>query len=391
MAEIRQLTIENFEERMRLSQFAFQMNFTPEQLEQRRASYHPEWDYGLFDESGRLLSALLLIPFEAWVQGRKLRMGGVASVASWPDARRQGGVARLLRHALETMRREGQSFSMLHPFYFPFYRKYGYELTIERKQYSIPVRLLPARRETAGSVRIVDKSPELLGPVYEAFASRYDGMLSRDEELWRQRVLTKPGLAAAYFDEAGKPQGYVLYEVGSRVMKVHEWIAVTEEARAALWNYAANHDSMIDELTVTVPMDDDTAFRVPEPRFKQEIEPYFMSRIVDAEAFAAQYRFAPSDRRDEIALRLEDAHAPWNAGACRLTIEADGSARLVRQDGDGEAGGAACDIAALSAMLLGGRRPRFLQEAGRLQASDAAVEALERRVPVQRPYLADFF
>ncbi|WP_276356158.1 GNAT family N-acetyltransferase [Cohnella caldifontis] len=391
MAEIRPLTMEDFEERMRLMQFAFQMPLTGEQIESRRALFRPEWDYGLFDDNGRLLSALLLIPFETWVQGSKLRMGGVAAVASWPDARRQGGVSKLLTHAFETMKRQGQSLSMLHPFYFPFYRKYGYEMTIERKHYTIPVKLLPPRAETAGAVRIVEKSPDLLAPVYETFASRYDGMLSRDDELWRQRALTKPGLAAAYFDEAGSAQGYMLYEVGDRVMKVHEWVAATEEARTALWSYAANHDSMIDDLKMTVPMDDDTAFLVPDPRFKQEIVPYFMSRIVDADAFVAQYAFQPSGGTDEVSLRLEDKHAPWNEGTYRLSIGADGTARLRRENGAGGGGEAACDIATLTAMLVGGRRPRFLRAVGRLQGSEAAVETLERRVPLQRPYLADFF
>lgn len=391
MAEIRQLTMEHFDERMRLSQFAFQFKLSAEELENRRSVYHPERDYGLFDEDGRLLSALLLVPFEAWVGGRKVKMGGVAGVASWPDVRRQGGVARLLAHAFETMRRQGQSLSMLHPFSFSFYRKYGYELTIERKKYILQAKHLPPRRETAGTVRLVEKDSELLGPVYEEYASRYDGMLSRDAEWWKLRVLSKPGLAAAYFDEAGQPQGYVLYEVTGRVMNVHEWVALTDEARTALWNYAGNHDSMIDELKMTAPKDDDLAFLVPDPRFKQEIEPYFMSRIVDAETFIGEYRFSPSGREDELLLRLEDRQAPWNEGLFRLAIAADGTAGLNRMEDRGEKAAVSCDIATLTALLVGGRRAGFLHQTGRLGGPAAAVAVLDSRVPAQRPYLADFF
>src|SRR5690606_40607540 len=68
----------------------------------------------------RSLSRLSLLPLEVWIGGRKLAMGGVAGVASWPDARRQGGVRRLLQHAFGRMRENGQSLSMLAPFSFAF-------------------------------------------------------------------------------------------------------------------------------------------------------------------------------------------------------------------------------------------------------------------------------
>lgn len=56
VAEIRQLTHDHFDERIALSQFAFQMKLSPEKIEEARRHYHPEWEYGLFDDNGRLLS-----------------------------------------------------------------------------------------------------------------------------------------------------------------------------------------------------------------------------------------------------------------------------------------------------------------------------------------------
>jgi len=152
---------------------------------------------------------------------------------------------------------------------------------------------------------------------------------------------------------------------------------------------------MIVRLTVTVPVDDPLSFLVPDPRFKQEIEPYFMSRIIDVEKFVAQYPFAAADRPSELALAIDDGDAPWNAGNYRLRIEADGSAGLTRvaavEGSPARWSGAACDIATLTAMLVGGRRPAWLHRIGRLTGPDEQVGELERRVPAQRPYLADFF
>lgn len=118
-----------------------------------------------------------------------------------------------------------------------------------------------------------------------------------------------------------------------------------------------------------------------------------MSRIVDAEAFGAQYPFAAADRTDKVAITLEDAQAAWNQGRFVLRIDPDGSARLTRE-GDGGAGaaqGVSCDIAALTALLTGGRSAEWLRRIGRLQGASDAVAALERRIPKQNPYLADFY
>lgn len=388
MTHIRPITEEHFDESVALMQFAFQRQMPAERLDQLRADYRPEQEYGLFADDGRLLSRLSVLPLEVWIRGSKLAMGGVASVASWPDARRQGGVRRLLQHAFERMRENGQSISMLAPFSFAFYRKFGYESTIERKLYTLETKHLTMRADTPGSVRIAAKDWAALDSVYSGYASQFDGALARDARWWEQRILSKPGLAAVYYDEDGRPQGYMLYEVSDRTLKVQDWAAVTEDARIALWTYAGNHDSMITQLTMEAPADDPLSFLVEDPRFKQEIQPYFMSRIIDAENFIAQYRFAGADRTSEVALTIMDAHAPWNEGSFALRIEADGSARLARGAGGG---GLSCDIQTLTAMLVGHRRPAWLHRIGRLQGPVEQALELDRRVPGQRPFLADYF
>ncbi|WP_169306764.1 GNAT family N-acetyltransferase [Cohnella pontilimi] len=393
MAEIRNLTIEDFDDRVALSEFAFQYAVSPEDKEQQRKNFRPEDVYGLFGDDGRMLSSLFILPFEIWLRGRKLAMGGVAGVASWPDSRRQGSIARLLTHSFEEMRRKGQSISALYPFSYAFYRKYGYEMMTQKKQYTIEPRWFPPRRDTAGTVKLVEKSMELLDPVYQTFAARYDGMLVRDRYWWDSRAL-KAQMAAVYSNPSGQAEGYMLYQVKDKHMKVFEWVALTEEARIGLWSYAGNHDSMADQLTMTVPADDPLPFLLPEPRLKQEVTGHFMSRIVDAQAFVGQYRFEESDRTDELLLHLEDGHAPWNEGLFQLRIEPSGKAaleRVTRAAGDGGTSAVSLDIQTLTVMLAGNLRPRMLQRTGRLQGAPESAALLERRVPLVQPYLFDFF
>lgn len=387
--EIRHLTLDEFDERIALIEFAFQFKLPADRRESELAYFRTDEHIGAFDEKGKLLSALITLPLRVWVNGISMSMGGIAGVATWPEARRHGCVARLLSTALVEMRERGQSVSMLHPFAFPFYRKYGWELTIERKKYELEPRHFPAKSGAAGSVERMDPDTAVVSGLYAQFASRYTGTLDRSEEWWTRRRWNTPGILAVYRNAAGEPEGYLHYQVENRTLTVREWIATTEEARNGLWDFVRNHDSMIDKLLMTVPADDPLPFLVADPRFKQEIEPYFMSRIVDAEAFIAQYRFDPGVE-EETLLRLSDTHAPWNEGLFRLAIGSDGTATLSKSDAAASAA-VDLDIQTLTALLLGGRRAGMLARSGRLGGDAAGLALLERRIPQYGTFLMDFF
>ncbi|WP_373228935.1 enhanced intracellular survival protein Eis [Cohnella sp.] len=408
--EIRQLRADEFEERVALSEFAFQFQLPPEKLETHRTAFRPEWEWGIFNEKGEMLSVLSILPFETWIQGKKIAMGGIAGVATWPEARRQGSVSKLLVHSLDTMRKNGQTISMLHPFAFSFYRKYGWEMTIERKNYTILTHQLPPRVEMPGQVKRMPKPDiNMLDQVYSKYASRYSGTLVRTADWWERKILSKTGMMAVYISEAGEPEGYVFYETVKRKLTVHDWTSITDTARQALWTYIGNHDSMIDEVSITVPVDDSLPFLLPDPRVKQELIPYFMTRIVDAEAFAGLYSWSAGESEEEVVITLTDAHAPWNNGVFRLVWSKEGTARLERMElktmGEGQGnkiaeettglacgvGGITCDIQALTAMLLGNRKPIWMREAGRITGSEESIMMLERRIPIGTTHLMDFF
>lgn len=394
--EIRQLRSDEFEERIAISEFAFQIKLTPEKKESQRVTFRPEENWGAFDEHGMLLSGLILLPFEAWIQGRRLMMGGIAGVATWPEARRQGCVSKLVLHSLKTMREAGQTISMLAPFEFYFYRKYGWEMTVERKKYTIEKLRLPARVETPGEVkRMLNPDIGVLDQVYSKYASRYSGTLVRTEEWWEHKILSKGGIVACYRNEAGDAEGYVFYEVVNRKLTIHDWASVSETARLALWTYIGNHDSMIDEVIIMAAIDDAFPFLLPNPRIKQEVIPYFMSRIVDAEALAGLYQWSAGQSEEELVLLLTDAHASWNNGVFRLVWSKEGQGRLerVKTESVGKPSeiSISCDIQALTAMLLGNRKPSWLREAGVIEGSDEGVTLLERRIPSRTTHLMDFF
>lgn len=378
---------------MELSSYAFQYKPTSEQLAALRAGFKAEREWGIF-EDGTLKAKLGIIPLEIYLHGEKVKMGGIASVASWPEERRKGHVAKLLTHALEQMKQDGQAVSLLAPFSFNFYRKFGWEMFSDQRVYKIAVDQLPARTATEGQVRRHAPAEAIaqMQEVYEAYAPSYNGMVVRHNDWWQKSVLRNPCYAALYYRPNGKPGGYLLYSIEQQVLTVKEMIYLDETARKGLWTFIANHDSMIKQVVAKGPADDWLPLQLADPRIGHEIMPYFMARIVDLPAFVAQYRFQAGGEAVRLRLQVEDIYAPWNDGEWILSVSAEGEGALAK------AGAAPdhepvirCTIQILSAMMIGYQRPDKLWRGERFAAAEHDVERLERLLPQRQTYLLDYF
>lgn len=390
MEVIRTLNKDELDESITLSCFAFQYEVTAEEREDRKRRMNPDRIWGYFVD-GKMAAKMHIHDMSMYVQGKPVRMGGVASVATWPEYRRKGMVAALLERGLQAMKDEGQTLSCLHPFAVSFYRKYGWELYTDYKTYELTSSQLPHAARSEGKVERADRDWRLLDRVYSRYAQMYNGTLVRDEAWWHHTVFKqKGGQAAVYFDDAGDPRGYVLYKVKNRVMDIGEMAFLDETARRGLWRFIANHDSMCDKIKLRAPADDDLPFLLPDPRIVQETVAYFSARIVDFKAFVELYPFEATGREERLYVRLVDATASWNDGLFRVTVDGSGRAE-VEKAGEGEAESAACDIQTMAAMLMGYKRPRILHKLGRLGGSDAEAERWERLIPLRSSYLPDYY
>ncbi|OMF29046.1 hypothetical protein BK133_18020 [Paenibacillus sp. FSL H8-0548] len=391
---IEHMGVEHFDESMALSQFAFQFELSPERLERTREQFaqEPAVRYAVYSDQ-QLAAQATVLELQTYIGGKPFAMGGLAGVATWPEYRRQGFVAQMLIQALKEMRAKGQTISFLHPFAFGFYRKFGWETYTEHKAYTIKLEHLPARTLSEGRIERYTGGYEVLNDIYQVYASRYNGSLVRTELWWEYRIKArKPGQIALYYDKLGEARGYLIYEVTNRRFNVHEFIYLDEYAREALWTFIAQHDSMLEEVTMTVPSDDLLPYQLPNPRIKQEVIPYFMARIVDAEAFIEQYDFTAADVADNIAIELSDEHASWNKGYYILSIDLSGKALLRRiKENVEELDVIKMDIGSLTAMLMGYLRPIQLAQIARIQGDMVCIKRLQDRIPERTTYLPDFF
>jgi predicted acetyltransferase len=392
---IRNIGHEEIDESIRLGQFAFQFEMNENERQERITNFQPEQNWGYYVEN-QLAAKMVILKLKAWLNGEQFAIGGIASVATWPEFRRLGIVKKLLIHALQTMKEDGQTLSFLHPFEFPFYRKYGWETYTEFKKYEITKDRIMNQFTASGQMKRTTDW-RLMHELYQEYAQQFNGTLVRDEAWWNQRILQKKAITAIFYNESGMARGYIYYNVKNRELNVEELVFLDEPARRGLWKFIADHDSMIDKVVLKAPIDDMLAFTLANPRIKQEIVHYFMARIVDVVAFLEKFPITAGLDKQKLELHIKDEFAPWNNGAFSVKWSATGKAK-VKQIEAAEPiesklipASLTCDIGTLTAMFLGYQRPIFLQSIGRLQASDATVKLLEQLIPRKTTYLMDFF
>ncbi|PYD96660.1 GNAT family N-acetyltransferase [Bacillus cereus] len=377
---------DKFREALRLSEYAFQYKVDEDRLQQQLTRMKESHEvYGIM-EGNDLAAKLHLIPFHIYIGKEKFKMGGVAGVATYPEYRRSGYVKELLQHSLQTMKKDGYTVSMLHPFAVAFYRKYGWELCANLLVCHMTKSDLVMKKQVIGTVKRFNKEnhSEEVEKLYETFAERFSGMLVRNEKWWLQAVYDDLTLAI-YYDKNQTAAGYMLYKIENYKMTVDEFVPLHNEARKGLWNFICQHDSMIKELEMTVSENEQLLYTLQEPRVKTEIKPYFMGRIVDVEQFLKQYELNWNNVQQEVILHITDSFAQWNNITVRI---ANHEITIIEEPIDK---GIKLDINALSTILFGYKRPLELNELELISGSEEEIRAFENVVPVRKPFIYDFF
>lgn len=389
MKEIKELSGADYENIFLLSQFAFQYELSEAELEKKKkeAARHKIWGWMVNDQ---LAAKLHLIPLSTYVSGREFKTGGISSVATWPEYRRQGMVKHLLKHALIYMKENGQSISFLHPFSVPFYRKYGWELTFTNHHDTIPLKMLKKDWQGNGYVRRDNIDLELLHSIYTTYAKRFTGMLVRDEKWWEQRVLKGNWHIAVAYNEDDHADGYIIYDVKENIFRVKEMAHKSLNGKKLLLQFIANHDSMAKEVQMTAPENDNLPLLVDDPLFEQKVEPYFMARIVDVAAFVNKYPFRENVLSQTLSLHVEDTFFPENSGTYNLN-QTDSQTKVAYAQTRGIKDGIYCTIQQLTVMMLGYKRPMDLFYAGLIQGEREEIMQLEKIIPLQQTFLADFY
>lgn len=383
---------------VRYVQYAFQPTNGPDPtdvLEDDDRPDPPRFRRGLYPEEGDdPVSILSSYDFATHLRGATLSMGGVSTVATPPEYRRQGHVETLLRELCREYREQGTPISALWPFEYPFYRKYGWATCTRYCEWSAPPSALrAAASDPAGEWRQLDREDwEPLDAVHDATMAGHDLAVDRTPDWWTERVLrsweTDP-FVYGWWDDDGTPRAYLVYRVegdwGDRTLHVDEQAAADPEAFGHVLRFLADHDSQVKAVEFNTALDASLLDRVRDPRkLDCEVKPGPMFRLVDVAATLAALSY-PEDERVSVA--LSDPLLPEVEGTYALSVE-DGRATCERTDAPADA---ATDVGAFSQLVCGYRSAETLATAGELDADSETLATLDALFPESSPFLKEGF
>jgi predicted acetyltransferase len=349
--------------------------------------------------------------------------GGVSVVTADPTIRRSGVVATLLDEMLAEFRSESIDFSVLWPFEYEFYRRFGWGKSNDYALVTLPPDALAAvAPDPAGEfVRLTADDWAAVEAVRDEWATEALAV-RRSEEFWRYRIFdswrTDPYVYGWRAEHDGDLRGYVVYRVEEgdapdegKTMVVQELAGVDREAADHLYRFCRNHDSQAESVRIRMPVDTSLLDRLTDPRAADfEIRPGPMVRIVDV-ARALSALSYPADVSATVTLSVTDPRCDWNEGLFELAV-AEGSGTVTRLADDPDRASSDADvrlgIAPLSQLAVGSLSASALVACGdvtvpgeRRESSSASehggdrteqvVGTLDALFPVAEVYLREGF
>ncbi len=353
-------------------------------------------------DGGEVVAALRVFDLVERMNGAEIPMGGVTSVACYPEHRRKGHVGRLLVDGLAGMRERGQALSALHTPHPSLYRKFGYmDAEAHLKYVCTPKTINPYNRtRPAGNgVRVEVGDWQILEGVYELAAAGRTGWLKRTERWWKEGVFrrmyeTERKLrdVVVWQGADGVATGYAAYDTTGgeekRTLDVGELVALDADAYLGLLRYILSHD-LHHEITWQGPIDDPMPVAVDDSsRLVREVLDGYMLRIVDVEK-AVEARPAGLGARDgAFVVGIRDEVCPWNDGTWQ--IENAGGRLAVAKGRDADV---TMEAATFAAVYNGYLRASDAVRCGLAEAGKGADLALIDRMLAsdQPPFGSDFF
>ena len=353
---------------------------------------------GWFD-GNQLVSQILNLPFQVNVHGKVYEMGGITAVGTYPEYSRHGLMESLILECLQRMRAEKRFISYLFPYSIPYYRKKGWEIMSDVVEFQVKDTQLPHYAGLNGKIRRVDPKHHHVMDIYARYAKKTHGVMVRNsiawnekfqEDFWEEKFIDSDVKlqAAVYYDEEDVPQGYLFYRIMEENYYIDEIVYMQEEARKGLWNFVSAHSSMIYNVYGKTTGNEAVAFLLEDSEIIQKVSPYFMARIVDVKEFLLRYPFARNSFN--IRLAVTDRIVPWNHGTFDISV-LDGQVVVEKVSNELEENAVQLTVQTLATMLLGYKRPNYLEKIERLQGDPFAIALLEEILPVGIPTFIDYF
>jgi predicted acetyltransferase len=266
--------------------------------------------------------------------GVRLPTGAVSRVGVLPSHRRQGLASALMHALVRDASQRGLALMSLRASEASIYERFGFGPAGDYVEAELdPTRARPLRGAAPGWFRILDPDDVLMTvmPIYERFAHRRPGCITRPASFWRRLFRaaierSSPTFVAVHTDADGIDDGYVLYSTawadgddGGGVGQVHELFAADDAAELALWSYVSDVDLVRVWKLHERPVDDlvRRAARDPRAYRTRRVEDEQWLRIVDVELALAVRTYGHVT--GSVNVQVTDPLVPGNDGTWRIS------------------------------------------------------------------------
>ncbi len=331
--------------------------------------------------TGRNYSLELTLP-----GGAVIPASGVSWISVLPTHRRQGILSAMMAYLLDESARREDSVSMLTASEGGIYGRFGFGVATRVLSIRIErVAAVFAAPVTAGRVRLVEpeESSKVAPELFERVRAQRCGAVSRPSFWWPGEWVPKEHAKQRFdviYELDGRVEGYAVYNVegpwadgfSDKTVAVHDLIAATPEAEAALWQYLCGIDLVTSITHWNVAPDTELPWRLRDARQvrTKSFRDWLWLRPVDVAALLSARRYATDGR---LAFEVRDDMRPDGRAAGRFLLEGGPhGASCTRTDSPPEL---VLGVAALGAISLGGMAPSVLARAAQIEEQDPGALA----------------
>lgn len=318
-----------------------------------------------FDDDGRRASWGQAFLTKIFVNGAEVNALRVAGVGTAPEYRRLGLVREYMRRVFGFAEETESLVSLLHPFSFSFYRKFGYERAGDHRILEFPIKALdfaPFFRDMTPCADIALRKD--LSTVYNRFA-RTRNLMSPRSAHYSYPFDRKGQKTCIWYDEMKQPAAYMIYETESRFetnrmvdgrLNVHEMGYADREGLLRLFGFMRMFEGQLDRVRLL------NCAMAPEVEFmlrhyahtSVSVVPDLMARIHDVGGLLSAVRYPQTPGRFTVRVIEPEGSSHPRAktdGAWRVEY-AFGHAQVERLDGSAPCD-VVCDIPSFTQLVLG--------------------------------------
>ena len=305
-----------------ISMTAFHVRAGEEEVRKERedALKSTDDDWGAFSGDGTLAARIIRNVYEAHFDGRIIPVNGIGAVSTLPEYRESGAIRAIFEKLLPAAYDAGDVFSTLYPFSHGFYRKFGYETVTYKNEYRIPPQLLRHHRFSGWAKPWKKGDPtDPFDTLYEAFASRLNLALRRNEEMvkeWTSGIGLEKRRFLYLLGEGSEPLAYLafrdVYQPEAAELRVEDLAFSGRRGFLAILGFLGRFSADYGKIVLPLPTDLDLMPFLSDPYGAEKSCPAdHMIRLINAEKMLSLLR-KPEDAH--FAVRVLDPLIPQSEG-----------------------------------------------------------------------------